>query len=70
MGLCGPCLGLQGEMFMLAEDDSWAGYLSMYGRAHGAKRGDFKYNYMRHLPSTKVDVVFTELALLPQEDAY
>ena len=63
-------LGFRVTMYMLAEDDSWASYLSMHGRVHGAKRGDFKYNCMRPLPSTKVDVVFTEPALLPQEGAY
>ena len=40
------------------------------GERMGPSSVDFKYNYMCRLHSTKVDVVFTEPALLPQEDAY
>jgi hypothetical protein len=69
-GFVAPALGFRVTMYMLAEDDSWTSYLSMHGRAHGAKRGDFKYNTMRDLPSTKVDVVFTEPNLLPPEGVY
>ena len=69
-GFMAPVLGFKVTMYMLTEDNSWIGYLSMRGREHGAKHGDFKYNCMCLLPSKKVDVFFTEPTLLVQEGAY